>query len=115
MASKLRQHRPDRAADLGGVDTYRRNSAVDAAMMLAVSGGYEAVHVRAVAAQVGIGVSTLYRYFPLQDPPLGVGVDPRVPRVWKQPRLDRHRVDTARTPSLARRLPAHRMATKTRA
>ncbi|GAA2808350.1 hypothetical protein MSZK_23400 [Mycobacterium sp. shizuoka-1] len=33
-------------------------------MMLAVSGGYEAVHVRAVAAQVGIGVSTLYRYFP---------------------------------------------------
>ncbi|PND54117.1 hypothetical protein CRM90_29805 [Mycobacterium sp. ENV421] len=64
MASKLRQHRPDRADDLGGVDTYRRNSAVDAAMMLAGSGGYEAVHVRAVAAQVGIGVSTLYRYFP---------------------------------------------------
>ena len=64
MASKLRPHRPDRAADLGGVDTYRRISAVDAAMMLAVSGGYEAVHVRAVAAQVGIGVSTLYRYFP---------------------------------------------------
>ena len=64
MAPKLRQHRSDRAADLCGVDTYRRNSAVDAAVMLAVSGGYEAVQVRAVAAQVGIGVSTLYRYFP---------------------------------------------------
>ena len=42
----------------------RRETILDAALLVAASGGYEAVHMRTVAEQAGIAVGTLYRYFP---------------------------------------------------
>jgi AcrR family transcriptional regulator len=37
---------------------------MDAALTVAATGGYGAVHMRTVAERVGIAVGTLYRYFP---------------------------------------------------
>ncbi len=37
---------------------------MDAALTVAATGGYDAVHMRTVAERVGIAVGTLYRYFP---------------------------------------------------
>ncbi|BBY90714.1 HTH-type transcriptional repressor KstR [Mycobacterium gallinarum] len=37
---------------------------MDAALTVAASGGYDAVHMRTVAERAGIAVGTLYRYFP---------------------------------------------------
>jgi AcrR family transcriptional regulator len=42
----------------------RRDAILDATLVAATTGGYEAVQMRAVAEQVGIAVGTLYRYFP---------------------------------------------------
>ena len=40
----------------------RREATMDAALAVAATGGYDAVHMRAVAERVGIAVGTLYRY-----------------------------------------------------
>ena len=37
---------------------------MDAALAIAATGGYDAVHMRTVAEHVGMAVGTLYRYFP---------------------------------------------------
>lgn len=42
----------------------RRDAILDATLAVAATGGYDAVHMRAVAERVGIAVGTLYRYFP---------------------------------------------------
>lgn len=42
----------------------RREAIMDAALTVAATGGYDAVHMRTVAERVGIAVGTLYRYFP---------------------------------------------------
>jgi AcrR family transcriptional regulator len=42
----------------------RREAILDAALAVAATGGYDAVHMRTVAERVGIAVGTLYRYFP---------------------------------------------------
>lgn len=42
----------------------RRDAILDAALMAASAGGFEAVRMRTVADDVGIAVGTLYRYFP---------------------------------------------------
>ena len=42
----------------------RRETILDAALVVAAAGGYEAVQMRTVAERVGIAVGTLYRYFP---------------------------------------------------
>lgn len=44
--------------------TRRRDAILDATLTAAAAGGYDAVHMRAVADQAGIAVGTLYRYFP---------------------------------------------------
>ncbi len=42
----------------------RRQRSLDATLMLASRGGYEAVPMRAVAGRAGVALGTLYRYFP---------------------------------------------------
>ena len=42
----------------------RRDAILDAALAIARTGGYDAVHMRTVAERVGIAVGTLYRYYP---------------------------------------------------
>ena len=42
----------------------RRQRSLDATLMLASRGGYEAVPMRAVADRAGVALGTLYRYFP---------------------------------------------------
>lgn len=44
--------------------TQRREAILDAALLVATSGGYEAVQMRSVAERAGIAVGTLYRHFP---------------------------------------------------
>lgn len=46
------------------VSTRRREAILDAALIVAAAGGYEAVQMRTVAQRAGIAVGTLYRYFP---------------------------------------------------
>ena len=46
------------------VSARRREAIMDAALAIAATGGYDAVHMRTVAERVGISVGTLYRYFP---------------------------------------------------
>jgi AcrR family transcriptional regulator len=46
------------------VHRQRRTRILDATLAIAAKGGYEAVHMRAVAQQAGIAVGTLYRYYP---------------------------------------------------
>ncbi|MCU1393101.1 MAG: Transcriptional regulator, TetR family [Ilumatobacteraceae bacterium] len=45
----------------------RRDRVVDAAMALAIEGGYDAVHMREVSARTGVALGTIYRYFPSKD------------------------------------------------
>lgn len=52
------------AAPHSRASTPRREAILDAALIVATAGGYEAVHMRAVAEHAGIAVGTLYRYFP---------------------------------------------------
>lgn len=52
------------AAPRSHASTRRREAILDAALIVAAEGGYEAVHMRAVAERAGIAVGTLYRYFP---------------------------------------------------
>ena len=42
----------------------RRARILDASLMLAAKGGYDAVQMRVVAEQAGVALGTLYRYFP---------------------------------------------------
>ena len=44
--------------------TRHREAILDAALVVAAAGGYEAVRMRTVAERAGIAVGTLYRYFP---------------------------------------------------
>ncbi len=57
----------------------RRETILDAALVVAAAGGYEAVQMRTVAERVGIAVGTLYRYFPAKNPLAGGSADARVP------------------------------------
>src|ERR1700733_7785113 len=45
----------------------RRQRVVDAAMTLALDGGYEAVQMRDVAARADVAMGTVYRYFTSKD------------------------------------------------
>src|SRR5437867_12497762 len=45
----------------------RRQRVIDAAMKLAADGGYDAVQMRDVAAEAGVALGTLYRYFSSKD------------------------------------------------
>ena len=45
----------------------RRERMVDAAVELAVTGGYESVQMRDVAARAEVALGTLYRHFPSKD------------------------------------------------
>src|SRR5271165_6644051 len=45
----------------------RRQRVVDAAMALALDGGYEAVQMRDVAARAHVAMGTVYRYFTSKD------------------------------------------------
>jgi TetR/AcrR family transcriptional regulator, cholesterol catabolism regulator len=45
----------------------RRKRVIDAAMVLAAEGGYEAVQMRDVAERADVALGTLYRYFPSKD------------------------------------------------
>src|SRR5476649_2877099 len=45
----------------------RRQRVVDAAMMLGLDGGYEAVQMRDVAARAHVAMGTVYRYFTSKD------------------------------------------------
>jgi AcrR family transcriptional regulator len=48
-----------------GTETQRRRKRImDVALVIASTGGYEAVQMRAVAQRSGVAVGTLYRYFP---------------------------------------------------
>lgn len=46
------------------VHLQRRTKILDATLAIAAKGGYEAVHMRAVAEQAGIAVVAVYRYYP---------------------------------------------------
>jgi AcrR family transcriptional regulator len=45
----------------------RRRRLLEAATTLASEGGYDAVHMRAVAAQAGVALGTLYRHYASKD------------------------------------------------
>src|SRR5580698_9395514 len=45
----------------------RRQRVIDAAMMLGLDGGYEAVQMRDVAARADVAMGTVYRYFTSKD------------------------------------------------
>src|SRR5271157_6028586 len=45
----------------------RRQRVIDAAMSLALNGGYEAVQMRDVAARADVAMGTVYRYFTSKD------------------------------------------------
>ena len=45
----------------------RRQRVIDAAMSLALDGGYEAVQMRDVAARADVAMGTVYRYFTSKD------------------------------------------------
>src|ERR1035441_8462294 len=52
----------------------RRQRVVDAAMSLALDGGYEAVQMRDVAARADVAMGTVYRYFTSKDHLLAAAV-----------------------------------------
>ena len=52
---------------LSGRQQERRQRIVDAAMQLAASGGYDAVMMKEVAADAGVALGTVYRYFASKD------------------------------------------------
>ena len=45
----------------------RRQRVVDAAMLLGLKGGYEAVQMRDVAGRADVAMGTVYRYFTSKD------------------------------------------------
>jgi AcrR family transcriptional regulator len=45
----------------------RRGRVIEAAMMLARDGGYDAVHMRDVSAKADVAMGTIYRYFSSKD------------------------------------------------
>ena len=64
------EHVPDQAPATGGraaETAARRRRLLEAASALAAEGGYEAVHMRAVAAQAGVALGTLYRQYASKD------------------------------------------------
>jgi len=52
----------------------RRARVIESAMRLAVDGGYEAVHMRAVADHAEVALGTIYRYFSGKDEMLIAGL-----------------------------------------
>lgn len=65
----VEKHSAADQADTAGVprsrvSARRREAIMDAALAIAATGGYDAVHMRTVAERVGMAVGTLYRYFP---------------------------------------------------
>jgi AcrR family transcriptional regulator len=52
----------------------RRGRVIEAAMVLAAEGGYEAVHMRDVSAKADVAMGTIYRYFSSKDELLAVGL-----------------------------------------
>jgi AcrR family transcriptional regulator len=53
------------ADDLGSAaQRDRRKRILDATILLATRGGFDAVQMRAVAEQADVALGTLYRYFP---------------------------------------------------
>lgn len=68
-SGRVEQHSAADQVDTAGVprsrvSARRREAIMDAALAIAATGGYDAVHMRTVAEHVGIAVGTLYRYFP---------------------------------------------------
>jgi AcrR family transcriptional regulator len=57
----------DARAERDAETAARRQRMVDAAVELAVTGGYEAVQMRDVAARAEVALGTLYRHFPSKD------------------------------------------------
>ena len=45
----------------------RRTRVIEAAMRLALAGGYDAVQMRAVAERADVAIGTIYRYFSGKD------------------------------------------------
>jgi len=69
VSGLVEEHSAADQADTAGVprsrvSARRREAIMDAALVIAATGGYDAVHMRTVAEHVGISVGTLYRYFP---------------------------------------------------
>lgn len=58
---------PDAPSDRDLETAARRERMIDAAVELAVSGGYESVQMRDVAARAEVALGTLYRHFPSKD------------------------------------------------
>lgn len=56
--------RPHRAESGSVAQRERRKRILDATIILAASGGFEAVQMRAVAEHADVALGTLYRYFP---------------------------------------------------
>lgn len=54
-------------ADLTTRQLERRSRVLAAAYRLAADGGYDAVHIREVAAEAGVALGTLYNYFESKD------------------------------------------------
>jgi TetR/AcrR family transcriptional regulator, cholesterol catabolism regulator len=65
----------------------RRRRILDATIALASKGGFEAVHMRAVAERADVALGTLYRYFPSKIHLLVSGLARELER--GQERLDR--------------------------
>jgi TetR/AcrR family transcriptional regulator, cholesterol catabolism regulator len=65
----------------------RRQRILDAALALASKGGYDAVHMRAVAERANVALGTLYRYFPSKVHLLVAGLGREFER--NQKKLDR--------------------------
>ncbi|MGB3356939.1 MAG: TetR family transcriptional regulator [Mycobacterium sp.] len=63
-ANSVADEKRTAVAQRSRISARRREAILDAALLVAASGGYEAVQMRAVAERVGIAVGTLYRYFP---------------------------------------------------
>jgi len=52
----------------------RRGRVIEAAMLLAAEGGYDAVHMRDVSARADVAMGTIYRYFSSKDELLVAGL-----------------------------------------
>jgi TetR/AcrR family transcriptional regulator, cholesterol catabolism regulator len=75
-------------AELGSVAQRERHQRIlDAALALASKGGYDAVHMRAVAERANVALGTLYRYFPSKVHLLVAGLGREFER--NQKKLDR--------------------------
>lgn len=74
---------------LTGAQEARRQRVIDAAMALALEGGYEAVQMRDVATRADVAMGTVYRYFSSKDHLLSAAlvywVEQLVERLARQP------------------------------